>query len=113
MPLKRKLATMGTRAPRAPSIVDAFSLRPELSYVADSVAPEACHLALVAERAPRAVSGEDATSVIVSAPPLQMGQQVWRLLRRSPGTTSQRSYSMSDGEIHPLTRGGVQPTREA
>jgi hypothetical protein len=51
VPLKRKSAAMGMRAPRAPSIVDVFSLLPSLVSVAGSVAPEDCHLALVAARA--------------------------------------------------------------
>ena len=38
------------RAPRVLSIVDGFSLQPSLVCVADSVAPEDCHLALVAAR---------------------------------------------------------------
>jgi len=42
-----------------------------------------------------------------------MGQQVWGRLRRRPGATSQRGYSMADGQIHPLNKGGVQPSREA
>ena len=33
--------------------------------------------------------------MIVSAPPLEMSQQVWGLQRRRPGATSQRGYSMS------------------
>jgi len=51
--------------------------------------------------------------MIVRAPPLQMGEQVWGLLRRGPGTTSQRGYSMADGQIHPFDKGGVEPSREA
>ena len=34
--------------------------------------------------------------MIGSSPPLQMGQEVWGLLSRSSGATSQRRYSMSD-----------------
>src|SRR5689334_18660258 len=48
--------------------------------------------------------------VIVGAPPLQMGEQVWGLLRRRPGATSQGGYSMSESQIDPLNIGGVQPS---
>ncbi len=51
---------MGKRAPRAPSIVGSFFLLPSLVSVADSVALEACHLALVAARALLAAIREDA-----------------------------------------------------
>ena len=51
---------MGMRAPRASSIVDVFSLQPSLVSVAGSVAPEDCHLALVAARALLAAIREDA-----------------------------------------------------
>ena len=47
--------------------------------------------------------------MIVGTPPLQMCQQVWGLLRRRPGATSERSYPMADGQIHPLNESGVQP----
>src|SRR6266567_9578629 len=42
---------MGTRAPRARSIVGSFSPLPWLEYAAGSVLPPTCHLALVASRA--------------------------------------------------------------
>ena len=51
--------------------------------------------------------------MIVRAPPLQMSEQVWGLLRRCPGTTSQRGYCMADRQIHPFDKGGVEPSREA
>jgi hypothetical protein len=44
----------------------------------------------------------------IGSPPLEVGQQVRRLLRRRPGATSQRGYSMSDRQIHPLDKGGVE-----
>jgi hypothetical protein len=47
--------------------------------------------------------------MIVRTPPLEMSEQVWGLLRRRPGATSQRGYCMSDGQIHPLDKSGVQP----
>ncbi len=51
--------------------------------------------------------------MIVRSPPLEMSEQMWRLLSRSPGATSQRRYAMADGQIHPLNKGGVEPSREA
>lgn len=51
--------------------------------------------------------------MIVSAPPLQMSQQLWGKLRRGPGATRQRSHPMTDGQIDPLDKSGVQPSREA
>ena len=62
MPLKRKWTAMATRAPRAPSIVDGFSRLPSLEFVAGSVAPIICLLALAAARASPAAIGEDAQS---------------------------------------------------
>ena len=50
--------------------------------------------------------------MIMRAPPLQMGEQLWRLLRRRPRATSQRGYSMADGQIHPLDESGVESSRE-
>ena len=58
--LKRKAAARGKRASRTPSIVGWFCQRPWLGYAADSVAPPACHLALVAARAQHGVIREDA-----------------------------------------------------
>ena len=95
------------------TIVDGFFRLPELSYAVDSVAAEACHLAHEAAQAPLAARHADATSVIVRAPPLQMGEQLWGLLRCGPGTKGQRSYSMADGQIHPLNESHVQSPREA
>ena len=51
--------------------------------------------------------------MIISAPPLQVGEQVRGSLSRRPGATSQRGYSVTDGQIHPLNRGGIEPSREA
>ncbi len=51
---------MGKRAHHAPSIVGWFFLLPSLVFVADSVAPEGYHLALVAARALLAAIREDA-----------------------------------------------------
>ena len=101
---------MGTRAPNAPSIIDGFSRLPWQGFAADSVAPPACHLARVAARAPGAGSGEDATSVILRSPPLHVSEQVWSRLRRGPGTTGQRGYPMTDGQVHPFNEGSIQPS---
>jgi hypothetical protein len=51
--------------------------------------------------------------MVVGTPPFQMGQQLGGLLRSGPGATSQRGYSMADGQIHPLNKSRVQPPREA
>ncbi len=58
--LKRKPLAMGMKAPRAPSIVDGFCWLPELPYAGGLVAPLACHLVLVAARAPLGAIREDA-----------------------------------------------------
>jgi len=60
LPLKRKLAATGTRAPHEQSIVGSFSQLPELSCVGGSVAPAVCHRALAAPRASPAAIGADA-----------------------------------------------------
>jgi hypothetical protein len=51
--------------------------------------------------------------MIIRSPPLQMGEQVWRLLSCCPGSTSQCGYAVADGQIQPLNKGGVQPSRVA
>src|SRR5690348_13887195 len=59
MPLKRKRAARGTRAPPWLSIVGSFSPLPELSYAAGTVAPPGCPLVLAAARAsPKAWRGD-------------------------------------------------------
>ena len=58
--LKRKPAARGTRAPRAPSIVDGFCQLPSQESVAGSVTPIGCPLVLAAARASPAAIGEDA-----------------------------------------------------
>jgi hypothetical protein len=47
------------------------------------------------------------------APPLQMGQEMWGLLRSGPGTASQGCHSMADGQIDALNTSGVESSREA
>src|SRR5215472_12900012 len=75
--LKRKLAAMDKRALPGPSIVGSFFLLPWPAYAVGTVAPEACHLALVAARAPRAGSGEDAqndsTHATIRREPVDVG----------------------------------------
>src|SRR5579864_1727666 len=51
--------------------------------------------------------------MIVGSPPFQVGQELWGLLGRGPGATRQRRYSMTDGQIDPLDKSGVQASREA
>src|SRR5258708_2043037 len=51
--------------------------------------------------------------MIVGAPPLQMGQQVWGLLRSGPGTASKGCHSMADGQIDSLNESRVESSREA
>ncbi len=46
--------------------------------------------------------------MIVSSPPLQMGQQVWGLLGCGPRATCQSCYPMTDRQIHPLDKSSVQ-----
>src|SRR5436309_1091382 len=58
--LKRKPVARGKRAPRAPSIVDVLCRLPWLVSAVGNVALEACHLALMAARAPLGVIREDA-----------------------------------------------------
>jgi len=51
---------MGKRAPPSLSIVGSFFPLPWLAYAAGTVAPDVCHLALVAAPAPLVVIREDA-----------------------------------------------------
>jgi hypothetical protein len=51
--------------------------------------------------------------VVIDSPPFQVGQEVWGRLRRGPGSTSQRGYSMTDSQMHPFDKGRVEPSREA
>ena len=50
--------------------------------------------------------------VIIGAPPLQMSQQLWELLRSGPGPSRERCHPVSDGQIHPLDESRVQSSRE-
>jgi len=51
--------------------------------------------------------------VIVGAPPLQMGQQLWGLLSSGPGPASKSCHSMADGQIDSLNESRVESSREA
>ena len=55
----------GRRVLRTLSIVGGFCRLPWQGFVGGLVASPVCHLALVAARGPLAVSGEDATSVVI------------------------------------------------
>ncbi len=110
--LKRKPESRGKKAPRVPSIVGSFSPQPWLEFAGESVALDDCHLVLVAAQASPATLHGGATSVIVRAPPLQMGQQLWSLLGRGPGPSCERCHAMTDRQIHPFDTSGVQPSGE-
>jgi hypothetical protein len=51
--------------------------------------------------------------MIVRPPPFQIGEQLWGLLSSGPSPACQRSYCVSDGQIHAFDESGVQPPREA
>ena len=113
IPLKRKPLARSTRAPRAPPIVGWFSRLPSLAYAAGSVALAICHRALVAARAPLAVLGEEATSVVIGSPPLEMCQQLRSLLGCGPASTGQRCYGVTNRQIQPFNKRRVEPSRMA
>jgi hypothetical protein len=50
--------------------------------------------------------------MIVSPPPLQVGKELWGGLRGGPGATRQSCHSMTDGQIHPFNKSGVESSRE-
>jgi hypothetical protein len=52
----------GKRAPRAPSIVDVFFRLPSPEFAVGTLAPDGCHLALVAAQAPLVAMREAAQS---------------------------------------------------
>jgi hypothetical protein len=111
--LKRKLAARGKRVLRLPSIVGWFFRLPSPACVVGTVAPGGCPLVLVAAQVPPSAKHGDATSVILGTPPLEMGEQMRRLLSRSPGAACQSCHAMTNGQIHPFDESGVQPSREA
>jgi len=51
--------------------------------------------------------------MVIGAPPLQLSQQGWGLLRRCPGAACERCHPVTDGQIHPFDKSGIQPSREA
>ncbi len=110
VPLKGKPAARDTRAPPELSIDGWFFPLPSPVSFVGSVVPLVGPLALVAAQASRATIREDATSMIVGAPPLETGQQLWGLLSRCPGTACERCHAMTDAQIDPLDKRGVQPT---
>ena len=60
MPLKRKAAARGKRAPHMPSIADEFCRLPSPVCAVGNVVLDGCHLVLAAARAPLAMIDEDA-----------------------------------------------------
>jgi hypothetical protein len=51
--------------------------------------------------------------MIVSSPPLEMGQEVGRLLDGGPRATCQCCHPMAEGQIHSLDKSGAYPPRGA
>ena len=51
--------------------------------------------------------------MVIGSPPFQVGQEVRGRLRRGPGATRQRGYSMTDRQWSPFDKGRVEPSREA
>ncbi len=100
----------GKRAPREPSIVGSFSLQPSQEFVESSVVQSICHLVRKAAQTLLAVSGEAAQNgsrrATIAGERTGVG-----LLRRGPGAASERGYPMSDRQIDPFNKGGVQPPR--
>src|SRR6266566_5926091 len=56
------------------------------------------------KRHPQRCMGTD--KMIVGAPPLQIGQQVWRLLCCGPCTAGQSCHPMTDGQWSPFDKSG-------
>ena len=50
--------------------------------------------------------------MVVRSPPLQMGEQVWGLLRSGPGPSRERCHPVADGQWSPLDESGVESSRE-
>ncbi len=51
--------------------------------------------------------------MIIRSPPLQIGQQLWSLLGSGPGPSCERSHSVTDRQIHPFDKSGIEPSCEA
>src|SRR5438045_3270501 len=47
------------------------------------------------------------------APPFQAGQELWGGLSLRPRATRQRCHSLTDSQLDPLNKSGVQPPLEA
>jgi hypothetical protein len=56
--------------------------------------------------------GMGAHKMIVRAPPLQMGQEVWGLLSSGPGPSRERCHAVTDRQIQPFNECGVESSRE-
>src|SRR6266516_4695617 len=62
---------------------------------------------------PHPQRGMGADKMIIRAPPLQMGEQVWGLLRSGPGPSRERCHAVTDRQIQPLNESRVESAREA
>ena len=47
--------------------------------------------------------------MVVCAPPFQIGQKLWGLLSRRPGTACESGHPMTDRQIHPFNKSRVHP----
>jgi len=50
--------------------------------------------------------------MILGSPPFQVNQKGWGLLSGGPGAACERCHAMTDGQIHPLNKSGVESSRE-
>ena len=50
--------------------------------------------------------------MVVGSPSLEVGQQVWSLLGRGPGAARQRCYPLTDRQIQPFDKSGIESPRE-
>ncbi len=50
--------------------------------------------------------------MVVGSPPLEVGQQVWSLLGRGPGAARQRCYPLTNRQIQPFDKSGIESSRE-
>ena len=51
--------------------------------------------------------------MIGSSPPFHVSQQLWGKLRRGPRAACQSRHPVTNAQIHPLAKSGVQPSGEA
>ena len=54
-----------------------------------------------------------AHEMVVRSPPFHVSQQLWGLLGRGPRAACQSRHPVTNGQIHPLDKSGVQPSGEA